>query len=126
MNRYDAFDGILDALNEAMLDDARWPETSALIDEACGSKGSVLTFGDEFPKDNIQIFFAKIYHRGEDRSEWLREYFRLYHPVDEHLPRLRTLTLAARGSVFPRCRYFRSETRLLPSAPPLRRHAATI
>lgn len=91
MNRHDVFERILDALNEAMVDDSRWPETSALIDEACGSRGSVLTFGDELPKDNIEIFFAKIYHRGEDRSDWLREYFRLYHPVDEHLPRLRTL-----------------------------------
>ena len=91
VNRHDGFERILDALNEAMLDDALWPETSALIDEACGSRGSVLTFGDEFPQDNIQIFFAKIYHRGEDRSEWLREYFRHYHSVDEHLPRLRKL-----------------------------------
>jgi len=91
MNRHDGFERIVDALNEAMLDDALWPETSALIDEACGSRGSVLTFGDELPQGNVQIFFAKIYHRGEDRSEWLREYFRHYHAVDEHLPRVRKL-----------------------------------
>ena len=81
----------MDSLNEAMLDDARWPETSALIDEVCGAKGSVLTFGDELSTDEIGLFFSKCYYRGEDRSEWLREYFRLYHAVDEHLPRLRQL-----------------------------------
>ena len=91
MNRHDGFERIVGALNAAMLDDTLWTEASALVDEACGSRGSVLTFGDEFPRDNIQIFFAKICHRGEDRSEWLREYFRHYHPVDEHLPRLRKL-----------------------------------
>ena len=91
MSRQDTFERIVGSLNETMLDDALWPETSALIDEACGAKGSVLTFGDEFPQGNIEIFFSKCYYRGEDRSEWQREYFRIYHPVDEHLPRLRKL-----------------------------------
>ena len=37
MNQRDAFERIVRLLNEAMLDDARWPETSALIDEAFGA-----------------------------------------------------------------------------------------
>ena len=36
--RGDTFEPIVRLSNEAMLDDARWPETSALIDEALGAK----------------------------------------------------------------------------------------
>ena len=91
MNRGETFERIVGLLNEAMLDDARWPETSALIDEAFGAKGSALAFGDEPTKGDVQIYFTKCYHRGIDRSAWLGEYLRDYHPQDEHLPRLRAL-----------------------------------
>ena len=36
------FDQILASLHEAMLDEAHWLPTSALIDEALGSKGNHL------------------------------------------------------------------------------------
>ena len=91
VNQRDALERIVDSLNEAMLDDTRWQDASALIDEACGAKGSILTFGGEPSKNNIEIFFTKCYYRGEDRSDWQREYFRVYYPADEHLPRLRRL-----------------------------------
>ena len=45
MTPRDAFERIVDMLHEAMLDDARWPHTSALIDEACGASGSILAVG---------------------------------------------------------------------------------
>ena len=51
-----------------MLDDARWPQASALIEEACGARGNFLTFEDGFPSDDTQFFFAKTYLRGEDRA----------------------------------------------------------
>ena len=91
MNQHETFEHIVDSLNKAMLDDARWPETSALIDEAVGAKGSILTFGDPGSKGNPEIFFARSYYRGVDRSAWQREYFRDYYAQDEHLPRLRAL-----------------------------------
>ena len=91
MDQGDAFARIVALLNEAMLDDARWPETSAFIDEAVGAKGSILTFGDEAAKGNIHIFFSKAFYRGVDRSAWQQEYFRDYHGGDEHLRRLRAL-----------------------------------
>ena len=81
----------MEGLNEAMLDDACWPHASALIEEACGARGNLLTFEDGFPADNIRFFFAKTYYRGEDRAEWLNEYFRTYYPLDESLPRWRLL-----------------------------------
>ena len=92
MDRRDALECVIDSLNDAMLDDARWPETSALIDEAVGAKGSILTFGDPGSTGNAkEIFFARSYYRGVDRSAWQREYFRNYYAEDEHLPRLRAL-----------------------------------
>ena len=92
MDEHDAYRRIVDSLNEAMLDDARWPGTSALIDEACGAGGSILTFGEELsdPRDS-RIVFARSWYRGVDRSDWQREYFRDYYAEDEHLPRLRAL-----------------------------------
>ena len=91
MNQQDVYDHLVTSLNEAALDDARWSETSALIDMACAAKGSILTFGNDLSTDNIEIFFSKCYHHGEDRSDWQLEYFQHYHPIDEHLPRLRKL-----------------------------------
>ena len=84
----DAFERIVDMLHEAMLDDAHWPETSALIDEACGASGSMLTVGGGPLRENAEIYLAKCFHRGEDRSEWQREYLRLYFATDESVPRL--------------------------------------
>ena len=81
----------MDLLHEAMLDDARWPETSALIDEACGASGSILAVGSGSATENAEIHFAKRFHRGEDRSDWQRDYFRHYFAVDESLPRLMSL-----------------------------------
>ena len=91
MDRRDAFERIVELLNEAMLDDARWPGASAFIDEAVGATGNVLTFGDGLPKDDIRIFFTKCCYRGVDRSAWLQQYLRDYHAEDEHLPRMRAL-----------------------------------
>ena len=92
MDEYDAYLRIVDSVNEAMLDDARWPDTSALIDEACGTRGSLLTFGEDrsVPRHS-GIVIARSYFRGVDRSDWQREYFRDYYANDEHIPRLRAL-----------------------------------
>ena len=92
MDEHDAYRRIVDSLNEAMLDDACWPGTSALIDEACGARGSILTFGEQLsdPRDS-GIVLARSCYRGVDRSDWQREYFRDYYAEDEHLPRLRAL-----------------------------------
>ena len=45
MSQQDAFNRILASLHEAAFDDAQWPVTSALIDEACGMRGSALVVG---------------------------------------------------------------------------------
>ena len=90
MSQHDAFDRILALLHEAAFDDAHWPATAALIDEACGIKGNGLVVG-EGPDDDVRIALARLCYRGERRPDLEREYFDRYHPHDERLPRLRQL-----------------------------------
>ena len=91
MSRQDAFEHILASLHEAALDDARWPAASALVDEACGSKGNILVFGDGQTQGDIEVFFARFCYRGQRHEELERLYFDVYHPSDERMPRLRQL-----------------------------------
>ena len=86
----DLFDRILISLHDAMLDDAHWPRTSALIDEACGMMGNELIVGEGFGED-ARILFAGFFRRGERRQDLERLYFDTYYPRDERLPRLRAL-----------------------------------
>ena len=90
MSEQDAFERILRSLYEAMLDDTHWPATSALIDEACGIVGNALLVG-EGPPDDIRALFAGLYYRGLRRTDLEREYLDVYHPIDEHVPRVRQL-----------------------------------
>ena len=90
MSQYDTFDRVLTLLHEAMLDDAHWPATSALIDEACGMTGNELVVGEGFGSD-VRILTARFYCRGERRQDLERTYFEVYHPWDERLLRLRQL-----------------------------------
>ena len=90
MSDQDAFDRILVALYDAMLEDAHWPATSALIDEACGITGNTLLIG-EGPKDDVRALFVGLYYRGQRREDLEREYLEVYHPIDESVPRVRQL-----------------------------------
>ena len=85
------FDEVLAALHEAAFDDARWPEASALIDEACGIKGNMLIYGSGTSNDDVVIYLARLLYRGERNEELERKYFEEYYPHDERLPRIRTL-----------------------------------
>ena len=83
--------GILASLHQATLDDAKWPTTSALIDDTLGAHGNSLVFGDGRSEDDVRIFLARFFYRGERRADWEREYFDVYYPLDERVPRLRHL-----------------------------------
>ena len=85
------FERILTSLHASALDDARWPGVSALIDEACGSKGNMLVSGDGGTQEDVDILFARYCYRGQRHREWEREYFEVYHGLDERVPRLRQL-----------------------------------
>ena len=90
MSSQDTFERLLASLHAAMLDDTLWPATSALIDEACGLQGNALGVGTG-PKDDVQVIPIGLYYRGERREDLEREYFAVYHPRDEAVPRLRQL-----------------------------------
>ena len=90
MSEQNAFERILASLYDAMLDDTRWPATSALIDEACGLTGNGLMVG-EGPKDDVRALFVGLYYRGHRREDLEREYLENYHSIDERVPRFRQL-----------------------------------
>ena len=90
MNQFDAFGRVLASLQDATLDDAHWPATSALIDDAFGATGNGLVVGEGSGND-VHIFFTGAYQRGQRRQDLEREYFHHYYPLDERLPRLRQL-----------------------------------
>lgn len=82
--------GVLVALHDATLDDALWPRTSALIDDACGTTGNALVVSERFGDDS-RILFRACYYRGERNEELEQYYFRNYHHRDERVPRIRQL-----------------------------------
>ena len=83
MSDQDAFERILASLHDAMLDDARWPAVSALIDEACGIEGNDLLVG-EGPKDDVRVLVVGLYRRGRRREDLERDY--LERVVGDALP----------------------------------------
>lgn len=86
MSRQDLPQRILASLHETVLDDSHWPATSALIDEACGTKGNTLgLFDGNFP-DDIEVFLAWCCFRGERRRDLERLYVEDYLPRDERIP----------------------------------------
>ena len=87
MSPDDAFERILASLYRAMLDDARWPATSALIDEACGVAGNALTVGEGTGGEH-RIHYARLLSRGACRHDLAREYFELHYPHDAGMRRL--------------------------------------
>ena len=86
MSGHDAFERTLAAIYDAMLDDARWPAASALIDEACGIRGNDLFVG-EGPEGDVRVLFVGMYQRGQRREDLEREYLAHYYPIDECAPR---------------------------------------
>ena len=88
MSQQDRFERIIGSLHEAMLDDARWPSTAALIDEACGSKGNELVVAEGNGRADAKILFAGLYYHGQRHEELEREYPEFYLAQDERVPRL--------------------------------------
>ena len=91
MSEREAFERILASLHEAALDHARWSSASALIDEALDAHGSSLVVGDGDCAEDIRIYLAWSFFRGRRLQELEREYFEVYYPLDERVPRLRHL-----------------------------------
>ena len=91
MSGDDLFERSLRALHDAAFDDAQWPAAAALLDEACGSKGNMLFSGDRGAHGDVDIFFTRYCTRGQHHPEREREYFEVWYPLDERVPRMRHL-----------------------------------
>ena len=87
MNPLDAFDRILASLHQATLDDAHWPVTAALVDEAVGATGNSLTVSERFG-DDVRVCFTGLYRRGDRRQDLEHLYFGVNYAHDERRPRL--------------------------------------
>ena len=88
MSREDLHQRILVSLNETALDDSHWPETSALIDEACAAKGGCLSTADRAPLDEAKFLFGWFCSEGQRQPEMERLYCEVYSPLDERLARV--------------------------------------
>ena len=91
MSERHLFDRILLSLHETIRDASRWPVTSALIDEACGTKGSYLLFGHGKLQSDVYFFSKEFCLGGERRTDIEDNYFNTYYLVDERVPRIRSL-----------------------------------
>ena len=91
MSERHLFDRILVSLQEAIIDASRWPVTSALIDEACGTKGSYLLFGHGKSQSDVFFFSKEFCMGGERRTDIEENYFNTYYLVDERVPRIKSL-----------------------------------
>ena len=89
MSEHEAFERIVASLHEVALDHTRWSRATALIDEALRVHGSAMVFGDGDSAEDVRIHFAWIFSRGQRQREVEREYYEVYYPLDERVPRLR-------------------------------------
>ena len=90
MNRNDDFHRMVESIHEATFNDAVWPEAAALIDETCRIAGHRLVVGEGFGED-VQVYMARFYNRGQRQEDQERLYFAGYYAVDERVPRIRML-----------------------------------
>ncbi|MCY3822328.1 MAG: LuxR C-terminal-related transcriptional regulator [Nitrospinae bacterium] len=89
MGEREAFEHILASLHEAALDDTHWSTASALIDEALRVHGNSMAVVDLQSGKDILFFFLGIFSHGHRHHEFEREYFDVYYPLDERVPRVR-------------------------------------
>ena len=100
---HNQFSRILESLQDATLDDSRWPAAAGLIDEALGVSGNMIGYAEGCSGGDTRVFFARFCLRGQRRADLEREYFNAYFPHDERIPRLRAMT---EGELVPLCRLF--------------------
>lgn len=96
----DPFDAIVAALHRAALDDDHWPRALALIDAACGMRGSYLALvAGKSPLRQLDGWF---FSHGVRCRQFEQDYER-YFPGDERVARLMLLpagTLLANADVY--------------------------
>ena len=87
MSERETYDHILASLHEAAMDDTRLSTASALIDDALGVYGNCMAVGGLHSGEDVQVYLARFFYQGYRHHEFEREYFEVYRPLDERLPR---------------------------------------
>ena len=91
MSSLASFNRVLSSLHDAALDPVHWETAVVLMEEALGTKGASVSFGEGNDCGNVQFFYYGVFHRGERRTDWEELYFNKYYFRDERVPRVRKL-----------------------------------
>ncbi|MDE2879415.1 helix-turn-helix transcriptional regulator [Candidatus Palauibacter soopunensis] len=83
----DAYERIRALIQDAALNDARWPAADRMIGEVNRTRGSALGLGEGQSPADGSILLARICLDGERREDWEHRYFSNYFPDDERIPR---------------------------------------
>ena len=74
-----------------MFDDACWPAASTLIDEVCRIKGNMPVYGAGSSHNDVAIYLAWLWYRGQRNEELERKYFEDCYARGVRVPRFRAL-----------------------------------
>ena len=88
MSGQDLFERVLGSMHAAAIGEARWPATASLIGEVTRTKGSALTFGEGDGPANAELFFLRLCHGRERRTDLEQRYLSDYWMRDESIPRI--------------------------------------
>ena len=88
MSGQNPFERVLGSIHEAALGKARWPTTASLISEVTRTKGNALMFGEGDTQAEAELFFLRLCHGRERRTDLEQRYLRDYWMRDESIPRI--------------------------------------
>ena len=88
MSGQDLFERVIESLHAAALGEARWPATASLIGEVTRTRGSGLTFGEGDTPARAELFFLRVCHGLERRTDLEQRYLSRYWVRDESVPRI--------------------------------------
>ena len=76
MSGQDLFERALGSMHEAALGKVRWPTTAAAISEVTRTQGSALMFGEGDTRAEAELFFLRLCHGPERRTDLEQSYLR--------------------------------------------------
>ena len=88
MSGQNLFERVLRSIHEAALGKARWPTTASVINEVTRTKGNALMFGEGDTRAEAELFFLRLCHGRERRTDLEQRYLRDYWMRDESVPRI--------------------------------------
>jgi len=87
MSHHDRLERLIVSLNEAALDDAHWLSTATLLNEAIGTRGHALAFGEGRSQLDGALSFLRFCFGERHREDYEQTYLTDYWHRDERVPR---------------------------------------